>query len=304
MEESAFPIFEEIFDSLDNVLKFDQNNGDIDSLRAIGAILAMPEDKYEVIKPVLLDSIERTFNEPDTQFAFLQMINANGLSIEDFETNEENFITAINALANEDNEFEIELSDSKKDFLKCIYAIFINTLNQSKGISHRVIQIPIELCRKNAKLPTYATNGSAAMDLYSTEEYIIKPGETVTIPVGIKVDIPRGYALLIQPRSGMSLKSKIRIPNSPGLIDSDYHDEIKVIVENIDAPIKEANIITTTDGTIENANLYGSSYTIGKGERFAQMRLVEVPAINWLEVNSIGEFQSDHGEGFGSTGTN
>jgi dUTPase len=51
-----------------------------------------------------------------------------------------------------------------------------------------------------------------------------------------------------------------------------------------------------------DGNLYGSSYTIGKGERFAQMRLIEVPVVNWLQVKSIGDFQSDHGEGFGSTG--
>lgn len=302
-EDTKFPIISEIFSSLDNVLKFEENDGNIDTLRALGAILAMPEEQYEAIKPILLDSIEKTFNDPDTQFAFLQMVNANGLTIEDFEDNEENFIIAINELANQED-LDVELTESKKDFLKCIYAIFINTLNQSKGISHRVIQIPIELCRIGAKLPTYSTNGSAAMDVYSTDEYTINPGETVKIPLGFKVDIPRGYALLIQPRSGLSLKSKLRIPNTPGLIDSDYHQEICVLVENIDAPIKEANIITTGDGMIEDANLYGSAYTIGKGERFAQMRLVEVPAINWLEVSSIGEFQSDHKEGFGSTGTN
>ena len=53
----------------------------------------------------------------------------------------------------------------------------------------------------------------------------------------------------------------------------------------------------------DTVKFYGSSYTIGKGERFAQMRLVEVPVVNWLQVNSIGDFQSDHGKGFGSTGT-
>ena len=120
----------------------------------------------------------------------------------------------------------------------------------------------------------------------------------------IKVDIPTGYALLIQPRSGLSRKTKLRIPNTPGLIDSDYHEEICVIIENIDPPLKEAGIVTLEDGSIQDASLFGSSFTIGKGERFAQMRLIEVPIVNWLQVSSLGDFDNDHGEGFGSTGTN
>jgi len=141
------------------------------------------------------------------------------------------------------------------------------------------------------------------MDIYSPAEYTINPGETVLIPIGIKVNIPIGYALLIQPRSGLSRKTKLRVANTPGLIDSDYHEEIGVIIENIEPPLKEAGTITLEDGSIEDASLFGSSFTIEKGERFAQMRLVEVPIVNWLPVKSLGSFENDHGEGFGSTGT-
>ena len=296
MDEKQIPIFEEIFKSLDGIINTEE---DIDGLQVIGAILTMPDEQYEILKPVLMDSIEKAFNEPEVQFAFAHMMNVNGLTIEDFEGIDK-FIDAIGELTVED----IEISESKKDLLKFIYTTFLNTIQNSKGVAHRVIQIPIELCNPDAKLPTYATDCSAAMDVYSTAEYTINPGETITIPLGIKVDIPRGYALLIQPRSGMSLRSKIRIPNTPGLIDSDYHDEIKVIVENIDDPIKATGIVTLSDGSIEDGNLYGSSYTIDKGERFAQMRLIEVPVVNWLQVKSIGDFQSDHGKGFGSTGSN
>jgi dUTP pyrophosphatase len=142
------------------------------------------------------------------------------------------------------------------------------------------------------------------MDIYSPEEYVIGPSESVVIPTGLKVDIPKGYALLIQPRSGLSRKTKLRIPNTPGLIDSDYHEEIGVIIENIDPPVKEAGILQNAEGEYEEANLYGSSFTIGKGERFAQMRLIEVPVVNWLPVSDLGTFENDHGSGFGSTGTN
>lgn len=100
----------------------------------------------------------------------------------------------------------------------------------------------------------------------------------------------------------MSARSKLRIPNTPGLIDSDYHEEIGVIVENTDPPLKSVGTVLI-EGEEQDANLYGSSLTIGKGERFAQMRLIKVPRVRWQEVNSIGTFDDDHGEGFGSTGS-
>lgn len=298
MEEKQISIFNEIFGSLDNILGDDESDG----LQVIGAILAMPDEQFEIVKASLQDSIEEVFNSTDAQIAFAQMMNMNGIKIEDFTDNIDDLVASINDLAAEG----VELSESKKDFLKFIFTSFVNSMSLSQRVSRRIISIPIVLCRENAKLPTYATNGSAAMDIYSPEEYTIKPGETVLIPTGIKVDIPTGYALLIQPRSGLSRKTKLRIPNTPGLIDSDYHEEICVIIENIDPPLKEAGIVTLEDGSIQDASLFGSNFTIGKGERFAQMRLIEVPIVNWLQVSSLGDFdkENDHGEGFGSTGTN
>ena len=296
MEEKQINIFNEIFGSLDNIL----GDNETDGLQVLGGILATPDEQFEVIKPILCNSIEETFNSTEAQIAFAQMMNINGIKVEDFTDNLDLLVESVNDLAAEG----VELSESKKDFLKFIFTTFVNTLNLSQRVSRRIISIPIVLCRDGAKLPSYATNGSAAMDIYSPEEYVIGPGESIIVPTGLKVDIPTGYALLIQPRSGMSRKTKLRIANTPGLIDSDYHEEIGVIIENIDPPIKEANIVTLGDGTLEDANLYGSSFTIGKGERFAQMRLVEVPIVNWLEVSSLGDFENDHGAGFGSTGAN
>lgn len=289
-------IYEEIFGALDKVFDDGETNG----LRIIGAVLALPDEQFEAIKANLFDSIEATFNEPATKVAFAQMINQQGLRIEDFSDNMDNLVQAVEELTVED----MELSDSKKDFLKFIFATFINSMEDSKMVSRRVISIPIEICREGAKLPAYATDGSGAMDIYSPEEYVIGPGESIMIPIGIKVDIPIGYGLLIQPRSGLSRKSKIRIPNTPGLIDSDYHEEIGVIIENIDSPVKDVQLELGDNGEIIDGTLHGSSFTIGKGERFAQMRLVEIPLVNWLPVSSLGSFKDDHGKGFGGTGTN
>ena len=294
MAEVNIPVLNEIFGALDSVME-KMMNEEVDGLQALGAILAMPEETFENIKGVLCDSIEETFNDTESRIAFAQMMNQNGIRIEDFSDNLDELVRAVDELAVEGT----ELSESKKDFLKFIFTTFINSMESSRAVSHRIIQIPVELCREDAKLPTYATDGSAAMDIYSTEEYTIAPGESIVIPTGLKVNIPKGYALLIQPRSGMSRKTKIRVPNSPGLIDSDYHEEIGVIVENIEPPLKD---VDPSDPGTDYGKLYGSAYTIGKGERFAQMRLVEVPLVNWLPVSSLGEFDNDHGKGFGSTG--
>ena len=293
MDEKQIAIFDEIFGTLDGVFAEDESG-----LEILSRILVMPDDAFEVIKTTLMDSITATFNAPDARIAFAQMVNQQGLRIEDFSDNLDDVVSAVSEM----NAEGVELSESKKDFLKFIFTTFINTLEASNAVSHRVITIPIELCRDDAKLPTYATDGSAAMDIYSPEEYTIGPGECMIIPTGLKVNIPIGYALLIQPRSGLSRKTKLRVANTPGLIDSDYHEEIGVIIENIDPPIKQVGS-ELLNGELINGTLYGSSFTIGKGERFAQMRLVEVPLINWLQANSLGTFENDHGAGFGSTGT-
>ena len=292
MDEKQIPIFDEIFGTLDNVFEDDTSG-----LEVISRILVMDDEQFEVIKGTLMDSIAATFNSPDARIAFAQMVNQQGVRIEDLRGNIDDVVAAISQVAAEG----VELNESKKDFLKFIFVTFVNTLEDSNMVSHRIINIPIELCREGAKLPAYATDGSAAMDIYSPEEYVIGPGECMIIPTGLKVNIPIGYALLIQPRSGLSRKTKLRVANTPGLIDSDYHEEIGVIIENIDPPIKDYEVVETEEGVIDG-NLYGSSFTIGKGERFAQMRLVEVPLVHWLEVDSLGTFESDHGKGFGSTG--
>ena len=295
MDEKQIQIFDEIFGALDGALGSDEADG----LQILGAVLAMPDDAFETVKGSLFDTIKSTFNSPEAKIGFAQMMNQQGLRIEDFSDNLDDLVQAVDEMAAEG----VELSDSKKDFLKFIFTTFINTMEESNMVSHRVLTIPVEVCRDGVKLPTYATNGSAAMDIYSPAEYTIGPGECIIIPTGLKVNLPIGYALLIQPRSGMSRKTKLRVANTPGLIDSDYHEEIGVIVENIDPPLKDFEIQQDGEAILQGP-LYGSSFTIGKGERFAQMRLVEVPLINWLPVESLGSFENDHGKGFGSTGAN
>ena len=93
-------------------------------------------------------------------------------------------------------------------------------------------EIYIEKSRKDAKLPSYAHDGDAGMDLYAAEDVIIEPGKSALVPIGIKMAIPYGYEVQIRPRSGVSLKTPLRIPNAPGTIDCGYRDEVNVIIYN------------------------------------------------------------------------
>lgn len=83
-----------------------------------------------------------------------------------------------------------------------------------------------------ATRPQSGSPGSAGFDIVAAEDAIILPGATKLLATGLKLAIPRGYEIQIRPRSGLSLKTSLRIANSPGTIDSDYRDEIKVICQN------------------------------------------------------------------------
>jgi dUTP pyrophosphatase len=149
-------------------------------------------------------------------------------------------------------------------------------------------------------MPTYAHLTDAGMDIYLTEDIVIHPGETVLIPTGIKVAIPLGYELQVRPKSGRSLKSKLRIANTPGTIDAGYRDEIGVIIDNIEPFIKSADI--DENGRLYNIE-FGSSHTIGKGEKFAQLVLCEVPKAIFYQVETVSAIENDgRAGGFGSTG--
>ena len=292
--EEKMEAFDSIsMDSLD-LLDKAINDPESDGLKIFSALLMMSDEDFEIVRPLFQEELIKAYSEPQAQMQLVQAFAQSGLSIDDL-------INHTDEVAETLNSSEVELSESKKDFIKTIFTAATNAISSSTINPAHIVEIPVEICRENAKLPTYATNGSAAMDIYSPEEYTIECGQTVIIPIGIKVSIPHGYALLIQPRSGMSARMKVRIPNSPGLIDEDYHEEIGVIVENTDQLVKDVDIDPVSDH-IDLVKLYGSPITIGKGERFAQMRLVEVPRVKWREVNSLGTQIEDHGKGFGSTG--
>ena len=143
-------------------------------------------------------------------------------------------------------------------------------------------EILIKRFYKDINLPKYETEGSSGMDLAAHIEnsILIEPGNTVMVPTGIAVSIPKNFEIQIRPRSGLAARNKISVLNTPGTIDSDYRGEIKVIL----------------------INLSEKTFTIEKGTRIAQMVLCPIVKARFKEVESLGETPRGS-SGFGSTGT-
>ena len=262
----------------------------------IATLLAMPEEHFAVLGPVFLDELERKMKNSNEQLIMIQSMNVMGMTVENVREQYEQIYQEI------DTQMGAILSNQKRDFLKRMIAITYNTLAESEGVAKKTILIPIEYCHANAKTPAYAHLTDSGMDIYALEDITIAPGETRLVPTGLKVAIPAGYELQVRPKSGRCLKTKLRVANTPGTIDAGYRDEIGVIIDNIEPFIKSAQMDET--GRLYNVE-FGSSYTIGKGEKFAQLVLMEVPKAAFYEVEKVTSIENDgRAGGFGSTGVN
>ena len=139
--------------------------------------------------------------------------------------------------------------------------------------------LKIKLLKEDAKLPQYAHKNDAGMDLFSTEDKIISPGEHVLISTGISIELPQNTEAQIRPRSGLALKNGITVLNTPGTIDEGYRGEIGIILIN-----------------------HGKkSFKVEKGMKIAQMVIKPILKVNIEKVQVLSESQRGEG-GFGSTG--
>lgn len=163
----------------------------------------------------------------------------------------------------------------------------------------REIEVLVEIVREGAALPSYANPWDAGMDVCAACDTLIRPGETVIVPTGLKLAIPEGYEIQVRPRSGLSLNTPLRISNSPGTIDAGYRDELGIIMTN-------ASPQNQPDGgeplRVSSKGNRQGTYLIRKGDRIAQLVLAEVPRMRLRVVDSVKEIGRDRGGGFGSTG--
>ena len=142
------------------------------------------------------------------------------------------------------------------------------------------IEVKIQRLCKDVPLPRYAYPGDAGLDLAAAEDLVIPPGERALIATGLAIEIPEGYAGFVQPRSGLALRQGLSIVNTPGLIDSHYRGEIKIIALNTDKR---------------------DTITIKRGDRVAQLVVMAVPHVEIVEYENLETTMRDTG-GFGSSG--
>jgi len=142
-----------------------------------------------------------------------------------------------------------------------------------------VIELPVRRLRADAVIPDRAYSGDAGLDLAAVERIELAPGERALVGTGLAVAIPEGHAGFVQPRSGLAAKHGITIVNSPGLVDSGYRGELKVVLQNTDP--REA-------------------FVVEPGMRIAQLVVVPIPGVAAVEVEELPE--SERGpRGFGSS---
>ena len=260
-----------------------------ESLELMGTLLVMEDEDFDKVKGSVLDAMREGVSRQENRQLYATLVKQNNFSKEQY----------LEELKKIDSLVDTEMSDfseSKRDFMKQFFSICYNAIIDSFDVDKRAIQIPIEICNPEAKIPTYAHKGDAGMDVYSTIDVTIAPGETKLIPLGFKVAIPEGYELQVRPRSGFSLRTHLRVANAPGTIDSGYRDEVGIILHNCAPTIQDFG-----DGRAETC-LYGPSYTISKGDRIAQLVLQAVPTALFIKTSDISKIGEDRNGGWGSTG--
>ena len=144
-----------------------------------------------------------------------------------------------------------------------------------------MIAIPVQRLDSDLALPSYVKPGDAGADLVANEDVTLAPGGgRALIGTGIAIAIPRGYAGFVQPRSGLALRHGVTCLNTPGLIDSGYRDELKVLLINTDP---------------------SEPYEVQRGDRIAQLVIQSVEEVIWEEAEQLDETERGQG-GFGHSG--
>ena len=142
-----------------------------------------------------------------------------------------------------------------------------------------MIELPVRRLREEAVIPERAYAGDAGLDLAACDRHELEPGDRAVVGTGLAVAIPEGFAGFVQPRSGLAARHGLSVVNAPGLIDSGYRGEIRVVLLNTDRD---------------------EPFVVEPGMRIAQLVVLPVPGLELVEVEDLPE--SERGvRGFGSS---
>ena len=273
-----------------------------ETLAAFAELISQPDEVFDQLAPIILQEVVKSFDDKALCQKLVEEFDAEYIN-QDIDEVKEKQVEAIKQAFS-------EYSENKVNFLTRLISISFNIYKREKNKDKQSITIPIELS-EGVQLPAYFYDGDSGMDVRAIEDIDIAPGETKLIDTGIKVAIPKGYEIQVRAKSGRSLKTKLRMGNSIGTIDSNYRGSIGIIAENIEPKIKDIDYEAIWDyelGAIDYLKIksitYGSSIHIAKGEKIAQLVLCKVEKANFVQVDNINDIPSDGRAdgGFGSTG--
>ncbi len=255
-----------------------------------------PDEDFALIAPFIKAKIKQGCESKEYQDQLLLLMDMyDAGTVEEEVYVLDNFINELKA----DN----DLSPEKRDVLIYLFECQREAYQNLKECGRPKIRVKITKLSDKAILPTYAHPTDAGCDIYAAETVTFKPGETKIVKTDLAVAIPPGYEIQIRPRSGMSYKTPMIIPKSPGTIDCEYRGNVGVIMQNTNG-IVYGEIKEDGDRDIIYIDPTADPYTIHEGDKIAQMVLNEVPMIDWNEVETVddlGATQRGKG-GFGSTG--
>lgn len=144
----------------------------------------------------------------------------------------------------------------------------------------QIDEVVVKFCKldKEAIIPTFGSDEAAGFDFYALDSILLESGRHSLVRTGLSMELPKGYEMQVRPRSGLALKHKITILNSPGTVDSDYRGELMMILVN-----------------------FGEDFMIHKGDRIAQGVIHRLPNVTITEVSHVNSTGRGK-KGFGSTG--
>lgn len=262
------------------------NDAYLEFIRACEEILEYDEAHLSLALPSIQNTLMSVMAGPQGQMVIETMVEEFFARGYDYEQAEQAIMVMKEGALNEILALKEKYpSEIKREILDLTGSAYENIFEDILvAFEERLDSIPIikiQRLHPNAVLPTYAHPGDQGADIYAIED-IVLPAHSHgnLIHTGLAAVIPTGWALAIRPRSGMSLKTGMRIANSPGTIDELYRNEIGIIADNIS----------------------GEDIVIHSGDRIAQFILEKNYRGKFEEIPDISAYSTDRGEGFGSSG--
>ena len=248
-------------------IKFDDfiDTLDIPGMEEFVDLVKTPDNIFNMLYPSLKQELSKVIHDPQTE----NMIKETTNTPEYKEISEQVPMIIADLCSLKD------ANPNKIEFITMILEIFTGDFSDA--------EVFVEFVHKDekSKLPAYANLTDAGADIYVNNDLVVGPGEFgAIVPTGMKMAIPVGWQLAVRPRSGLSHKTLIRVSNAPGTIDSDYRDEVGIIIDNFD----------------------DAPFVVKNGDRLAQLVLEKVYKAKYTEVPSVANIGNDRGGGYGSSG--